>query len=264
MIGPLHRRHRLVTARPTSLDGKVALVTGAGSGIGEATARTLAALGAGVLVVDIDADAAMRVAAAIRGTGGRAAPRHVDVADAAQVATLIPSALEAFGALDLAVNNAGFGHDYARLHEVPDETWDSLMAVNLRGTWLCMKAELAHFLRHGGGAIVNTASAAGLRSLPGRGVYSVSKHGIVGLTRNAAIEYAADGIRVNAVAPATVNTPQIAALPAAEREKFAAAMPAGRVAEPREVAEAIAWLLSDAASYVSGEILQIDYAHLQA
>lgn len=244
--------------------GKTAIVTGAASGIGEATACALAAQGVRVVVADVDRAGGERVAAAITAMGRSAVFHRADISVEEEVDGLVQRALESFGSLELAVNNAGFGHAWQRLHEVDADTWDTLMSVNLRGTWLCMRAEIRHFLKHGGGAIVNTASVAGLRSLPGRSAYSVSKYGIVGLTRNAAIEYAADGIRVNAVAPATVNTRQIAALPALEREEFIRAMPAGRMAEPAEVASVIAWLLSDQASYVSGDVVPIDYARLQA
>jgi NAD(P)-dependent dehydrogenase (short-subunit alcohol dehydrogenase family) len=246
-----------------SLANRVAVVTGAGSGIGEATAKRLAADGAKVLVADIDDRAAERVAGEIAGAGGVAVHHRTDISDEAAVDAMIARAVTEFGGLHLAVNNAGFAHPPMRLHEAPVDLWDALMAVNLKGTWLCMRAELRHFLAQGGGNIVNMASGAGLKSAATQSVYSTSKHGIVGLTRNAAIEYVTDGIRVNAVAPGVVRTPGIAALPDEVRAGFEALMPSGRMAEPAEVADVVAWLLSDNASYISGDIVEVDLAYLQ-
>ncbi|WP_109526617.1 MULTISPECIES: SDR family NAD(P)-dependent oxidoreductase [Nocardia] len=245
------------------LKEKVAIVTGAGSGIGAATAKKLAAEGAKVVVADVADDGGRRVVDEIVETGGIATFQHADIANESEVDALVARAVDEYGTLDLAVNNAGFSHPPMRLHEVSTETWDALMSVNLRGTWLCMRAELRHLLEHGGGAIVNMASGAGLKAAATQGVYSASKHGIVGLTRTAAIEYVTDGIRINAVAPGVVATPGIMSLPADVQAAFAALMPSGRMAEPAEIADVVAWLLSDRSTYVSGDTIEVDLAYLQ-
>lgn len=244
-------------------EGKVAIVTGGASGIGEATAWKLAREGASVIVADRDENGGGRVAAEISATGGTAVFQRIDISSVSDVEALIRRAVDGYGGLHLAVNNAGFGHPPARLHELEAGTWDALMDVNLRGTWLCLRAELAHMVEAGGGAIVNTASVAGLKGVSGLSAYSTSKHAVIGLTRNAAIDYVTDGIRVNAVAPGTVATPLMLGQPKEVVDAFTALMPAGRLAEPDEVANVIAWLLSDQASYVSGEVVVIDHAAMQ-
>ncbi len=245
-------------------DGRVALVTGSATGIGEATAVLLAGRGAAVVVADLDETGGTKVVEGIRGAGGRAAFVRVDVADAGQVEAMVAFAVAEFGGLHLAVNNAGIAQPERRTHEIDPETWDRVMDVNLRGCWLCLRAEVRHFLTHGGGAIVNVASGAGLKAgPPGLTAYVASKHGVVGLTRNAAIDYIRDGIRVNALAPGTTSTAMIKAFPEEVQRGYAELMPCGRMSEPVEQAEAIAWLLSDHASYVSGTVLEADMAYLQ-
>lgn len=238
--------------------GLVALVTGAAGGIGAAVARTLASRGASVVVGDFNADAGERVAAEIRDAGGSALFRRVDVTDEDQVDSLVEFAVSEFGGLDLAHNNAGVLHPALKFHELPMEQWDRSININTRAVALCMRAELRHMLEHGRGAIVNTASGAGLGAAPDLSAYVASKHAVVGLTRSAAVEFVRNGIRVNAVAPGTVDTGMVAGMTPAQRDELNALMPMGRMATPQEVAEVVAFLLSDAASYVNGAVVPVD------
>jgi NAD(P)-dependent dehydrogenase (short-subunit alcohol dehydrogenase family) len=243
------------------VEGRVALVTGAASGIGRATAELLAGMGARVLASDVDADAGAAVAAALREGGAEARFVAADVTDGGAVRAAVADAVEAFGRLDLAANCAGVGGGHATTHEYPEDEWDRIVAVNLRGTWLAMRAEIEAMLAGGGGAIVNVSSTLGLRGSPFGSPYSASKHGVLGLTRTAALEYAVHGIRVNAVCPGAIDTPMMDAT--FERfPGFRAALtgfvPMGRMGGPDEVAGAIAWLSSDAASFVTGEALTVE------
>ncbi|MFV0252122.1 MAG: SDR family NAD(P)-dependent oxidoreductase [Beutenbergiaceae bacterium] len=232
--------------------GKVALVTGGASGIGEATAKLLASRGAQVLVTDVADDAGARVVAEIEAAGGSARYLHVDVSDAAQVGRMVADAVAAWGGLHLAANVAGIGQKPSKLHDMDEATWDLTMNIDLKGMWFCMRAEIEHFLGAGGGAIVNVASGAGMRATVGQPAYGIAKAGIIQMTRQAALEYAADSIRVNNVSPGLIDTPAVKSLPDDVRAMYAAAMPSGRMGEPSEIAESIAWLLSDQASFVSG------------
>lgn len=243
--------------------GRAYIVTGAGSGIGEAAAKRLAADGGQVVIADFDAVGGARVADEIGAAGGSAAFVKVDVGDEGDAERLIAFAVDTFGRLDGAINNAGIGQPVQRLHELDSAVWDRLHRVDLRGVFLCMRAEIRHFLAHGGGAIVNTASVAGLKATSGQGAYVAAKHGVVGLTRQAAIEYIDDGIRVNAVAPGLVGTPQFLSFPEADRRMYEAEQPGGRAAKPEEIANTMAWLLSDEASFVSGDVVLVDRAALQ-
>lgn len=243
---------------------KVAVVTGGASGIGEACAVLLAAEGAAVVVADVDDHNGARVVAEITAGGGTASYLHVDVASADDVEAMVAHAVATYGGLHLAVNNAGLGHAPARLHEIPLETWDRLLAIDLRGVMLCMRAELAHFVEHGGGAIVNMASGTGLKASRGLAAYVAAKHGVVGLTRNGAIDYATDNIRVNAVAPGTILTPQMRSFPAEQQEIWARSIPMARTGETNEIAEAVAYLLSDVAGFVTGAVLEVDGGYMQA
>ncbi|MEO3873752.1 glucose 1-dehydrogenase [Nonomuraea sp. B12E4] len=248
------------------LDGKVALITGAASGIGAATALVLAGHGAKVVVADIDADGGRRTTADVAAAGGEAAFVWVDVRRGDAVKEMVDFTVERFGRLDCAVNNAGV--DTAgdgRLHEGGEEAFDASVGVNLKGVWWCMKYELIQMLAQGSGSIVNVASVAGLVGIeaPFVSPYVAAKHGVVGLTKAAALEYATLGIRVNAVCPGAVRTKMVDDLieqGIMTLEQTAGYHPVGRYANPAEIAEAIAWLSSDAASFVTGQPMAVDGA----
>jgi NAD(P)-dependent dehydrogenase (short-subunit alcohol dehydrogenase family) len=237
----------------------VALVTGAGSGIGQATARLLAERGAQVVVADLDADAARDTAAAI---GDAAAAITVDVSDAAAVEAMVAFAVERFGGLDWACNIAGISPPARPFVEHSVEEWQRTIDVNLTGVFLCMQHELRQMLAQGrGGAIVNMSSGAGAVPAPGQPQYTAAKHGVLGLTKQAAQEFAGNGIRVNAVLPGQTETaPMRAYLDALPDggEKMLRRLPMRRMAQPLEIARAVVWLCSDDASYVNGDSLVVD------
>jgi len=245
------------------MNGKVIVVTGGGAGIGEATVKALAASGATIVVSDNDEVGGTRVAGEVKSAGGEASFVKVNVADEDDVARMVQFALDTYGRLDGAVNNAGVGQPHKKFHEVTTAEWDRVHNVDLRGCFFCMRAEINHFLTAGGGVIVNTASGSGLKAAPGQASYVAAKHGVVGLTRQAAIEYIADNIRVNAVAPGLVATPQYLSYPEEAREVYEKLMPMGRSAQPEEIAAVITFLLSDEASYVAGATLEVDGAYMQ-
>jgi NAD(P)-dependent dehydrogenase (short-subunit alcohol dehydrogenase family) len=249
---------------PGMLDRKVALVTGGGGGIGRATALAMMREGARIAVADFNAAAARDTVAAINAGGGQAITLTGDVSRAADVRTMVGDTLAAYGRLDCAFNNAGIaGHhvDAAgkKTADWSEAAFDRMIAVNLKGVWLCMKAELGHMQAHGGGAIVNTASIAGLIGLQTSSAYVAAKHGVVGLTKTAALEYADAGIRINAVCPGFIETAMTAPTRASARgPAIVAQIPSGRFGRPEEIAELVVWLLSDRASYVTGAAYNAD------
>lgn len=249
--------------RPEGLAaGKVVLVTGGASGIGAAAAWRFAQAGAeAVVVADRDGPGAEAVAAAISAAGGRAWAAAVDVTDEAAVESVIDSAVAECGRLDAAFNCAGVTDEMSPFHQLGLDAWDRMMAVNLTGVFLCMKHELRHMAAAGAGAVVNASSGAGLVAAPGLPHYTAAKHGVVGLTKAAASEYARRGVRVNAVLPGATDTPMIRGFIGGD-EKIAAMIAAtnirGRLLDPGEVADAVVWLASDAARLVNGQSLVVD------
>ena len=242
-------------------DGKVALVTGAGGGIGRATALAFAREGARVVVSDLAEAGGEETARLVTEAGGGALHAACDVTRPAEVEALVAAAVAAFGRLDCAHNNAGVEGAWARTADCDEENFDRTCAVNLKGVYLCLKAEIAHMLDAGGGAIVNTASVAGVEGAKNLPAYVASKHGVMGLTRTAALEYATRGIRVNAVCPGPIRTRMLEAI-MEENPRMEPAMidavPMRRLGAPEEIAEAVVWLCSDRASYVTGQSLVVD------
>ena len=244
-----------------SLEGKVALVTGGSSGIGRASAITFAREGASVIIADLDVSGGEDTLMTIRKSGGEATFIKTDVSKAIEVEALINRSLEIYGRLDCAHNNAGIFGPANRIHSYPEEEWDHVINVNLKGVWLCMKYEILHMRHQGSGSIVNTSSTAGLTAGEGRSAYSASKHGVIGLTKTVAVEYATRGIRVNAVCPGiirTAMTAEIQANPTMEEQMISRFHPIGRLGNPEEVAEAVVWLCSDKASFITGHALGVD------
>jgi NAD(P)-dependent dehydrogenase (short-subunit alcohol dehydrogenase family) len=243
------------------LEDKVALVTGAGGGIGRATAVVLGQAGAKVLVSDISTRRGGETTGLVRGTGAEAEFFKADVSRAADVEALVTAAVAKWGRLDCAHNNAGISGTVVNVADDTEENWDRTLAVDLKGVWLCMKFEIKQMLKQGGGSIVNTSSTAGLLGAVRMGAYAAAKHGVVGLTRTAALEYARSNIRVNAICPGVVGTPVILGwFESNERLKktMIASEPIGRVGEPEEIGNAVAWLFSDRASFVTGAAIPVD------
>jgi NAD(P)-dependent dehydrogenase (short-subunit alcohol dehydrogenase family) len=244
------------------LKGKVALVTGAGGGIGLAAATAFAEAGASVVLADRDEQLISKSTERIRLAGHNATGVTCDVTDKAQVTRMIEQAVIIYGRLDAAFNNAGINSDGAPLLDTSDDEFDRILNVNLRGVWYCMKAELRHMIAQGSGAIVNCSSIGGMVGSKGRSAYSASKHGVIGLTRSAALEYAAEGIRINAVCPGMVNTPMAVAVTKNYDPDIVKAMvaraPIGRFGEAEEIAAAVVWLCTPAASFMIGHAMAVD------
>ena len=242
------------------MEGKTALVTGGGSGIGRATALEFAAQGASVVVADQDGESAKATADKIDSLGGKAVHIEADVSINSEVEAMVEDADSAFEGLDYAFNNAGISGPMANTVDFPEEEWDRVIAVNLKGVWLCMRHEIPRMLERGGGAIVNTASIAGLLA-GSSAAYGASKHGVVGMTKQASFEYSSRGLRINAVCPSIILTPMIDRVfevtPGLEK-KWLGREPIGRFAPPEEVATAVVWLCSPGASYVTGHSLPVD------
>jgi NAD(P)-dependent dehydrogenase (short-subunit alcohol dehydrogenase family) len=246
-----------------AFDGKVALVTGAGGGIGLATAKAFAKAGAAIIIADRDEVTTGKAAEGLRAAGHNAIGVTCDVTDRGQVRAMVEQAVGTYGRLDAAFNNAGINCDGAPLIETEDDEFDAIVNVNLRGVWNSMKAELRQMVAQGSGAIVNCSSIGGMRGSKGRAAYSASKFGVIGLTRASALDYADKGIRINAVCPGIIgNTPMAAKVTKNYDpdiiKAFVAAEPIGRLGEPEEIAAAVLWLCSPAASFVLGHAMAID------
>lgn len=249
-----------------TLEGQVALIVGSSRGIGAAAAHALAGAGAKVVLASVDVAGAGRVASAIAADGGEAVAVPIDVGDDATVAAAVEECIRRFGRLDAAVNNAGIQGPAAPLHEQPPEQWERIVDTNLGGVYRCMRHELRVMVEQRSGSIINTASVGGVVAAPGIGPYCASKHGVIGLTRSAALDYGPIGIRINAIAPGAVDTDIFNGWMEsdADREAMAARHPLGRIADPGEIAGAVLWLASAAASYVTGSVVTIDGGYTAA
>ncbi|UGY01562.1 glucose 1-dehydrogenase [Bradyrhizobium quebecense] len=244
-----------------SFDNQVALVTGAGSGLGLAAAKAFAEAGAAVVLADINEMAVASAAAELSARGHKTLAIRCDVANDAEVEAMVERTVTTFGRLDAAYNNAGIQNVVAEAAEASREDFDRVMSVNLRGVWSCMKFELRQMLRQGSGAIVNCSSIGGLVGGAKRGSYQASKHGVLGLTKSAALDYAAKGIRINAVCPGIIHTAMLDRMMQTQADALGAMLkdvPIGRLGRPEEIANAVLWLCSSAASFMVGHALTVD------
>ena len=240
-----------------SFENKVALVTGAGSGMGRATAEAFAAAGAAVALVDINEPAVRKVAEQLVAAGHKATAITCDVTDEAQVKRMVDQTVSAFGRLDAAFNNAGVQSLAVETADSTSEEFDRVNAINLKSVWLCMKYELLLMRNQESGAIVNNSSIGGLIGIPGRAIYHATKHGVIGLTKSAALEYAGRGIRINAICPGAIDTPMVAKEPETMKD-ITKEQPIGRLGKPEEIASAVLWLCSPGAGFVIGHALAMD------
>jgi NAD(P)-dependent dehydrogenase (short-subunit alcohol dehydrogenase family) len=245
----------------SSFQHKVAFVTGAANGIGRATALAFAREGAKVVVADVSEPGNEETARLIEKLGSSAIAVQCDVSQADQVKAALDKTIEAFGRLDFAFNNAGVEQPISATADITEDEWDRIARINLRGVFLCMKYELPLLLKNGGGVIVNTSSGAGVKGIKGQAAYCAAKHGVIGLTKAAALDYAQSNIRVNAVCPGIIATPMMQRFTGGTREgeqRVIAQEPVGRMGTPEEIAAAVVWLCSDAAAFVVGHAMVID------
>jgi NAD(P)-dependent dehydrogenase (short-subunit alcohol dehydrogenase family) len=241
-----------------NLKGKIGIVTGGGTGIGKATALAMAKAGAGLVIGNRDAVKGEDVVQLIRQAGGRAVFQKTDVSKPPDVKALVERAVTEFGRLDLAFNNAGMDGEQVPIHKQDIDKAELLFDVNIKGVFFCMKYEIEQMLKNGGGAIVNTSSIFGLNGFPGWGLYAATKHAVTGMTKAAALDYAKQNVRVNAVGPGPVETPLLAKGTGGDPHSYASFVPMGRIGQPDEIADAVIWLLSDLARFVTGHTLPVD------
>ncbi|MDP1027055.1 glucose 1-dehydrogenase [Sphingomonas sp. KR1UV-12] len=238
--------------------GKVAFVTGAASGIGRATALAFAAEGARVAILDRTEDALADTADAVRRAGGEVLVIAGDVSEPDHVEAAVARVVATYGRLDIAFNNAGVENKAAPVHSIELAEWDRILDINLRGTFLCMKHELAQMVRQGGGVVVNTSSGAGVRGVAGGASYAASKHAIIGLTKSAALDYAKQNIRVNAVLPGNIESPMMDRFTDGDIQKAIDLEPVGRLGKPEEIADAVLWMSADRGAFVTGAAISVD------
>jgi NAD(P)-dependent dehydrogenase (short-subunit alcohol dehydrogenase family) len=249
------------SAATDAFAGKVAFITGAGSGIGRATALAFAARGAAIAVADVSADHSRNTAEAVAEAGGRAIALECDVTSSRDVRAALDTTIDAFGRLDFAFNNAGIEQPATPIADISEEQWERVVDVDLRGVFLCMKYEIPLILAAGGGAIVNTSSGAGVKGFPGGAAYGAAKHGVIGLTRCAALDYASANLRINAICPGIIDTPMMDRFSGGTpqgREQVIGQEPVGRMGRPEEIASAVMWLCSDDAAFTVGHALVVD------